>query len=266
MNCPVCGSAESRVLRNDERQILRSCLSCGSNFAERRKKPAKKYNEDYFKGNHKKAYGKTYSEDEQNIRAFSKRRLGVIRKLVSKNGTVTGPRLLDIGSALGTFCDEANHNGFDTAGVEISAFARRYAKEKYRLNTFSSLGQVKGKYDCVTLWFTLEHMDDPESWIKRARSLLSRGGLIALSVPNGAGAFARFNPKKYYTARPEEHVFEPSLKGMRRMLERLGFEVKASRIFGLHPERLGLPEWPVLKTLQKILKLGDTFEIYALRK
>lgn len=265
MICPVCGNAESRVLRDDERRALRLCLSCGSNFAERRKKPAKKYNEDYFKGNHKKAYGKTYSEDERNIRSFSKRRLGVIRKLLRKSGAAP-ERLLDIGSALGIFCDEANGSGFKAAGVEISSFARRYAKDKYRLKTFSSVQQVKGKYDCVTLWFTLEHMDDPEHWINQARSLLTKNGLLALSVPNGAGAFARFNPKKYFTARPEEHVFEPSLKGMRRMLERLGFEIKAVHIFGLHPERLGLPEWPVLKALQKILKLGDTFEIYALRK
>lgn len=261
MKCPVCGASAPGLLWKNEWFILFGCGICGSNFQRRIRKIPKKYDENYFKGNHKKAYGKTYQEDEKNIRAFSRRRLEEILKMTGKSGA-----LLDIGSALGTFCDEANRAGFAANGVEISSFARAYAKKSYGLRTFRSIEDVRGKYDCVTLWFTLEHAENPAVWIKQCRALLKKDGILALSVPNGDGAFARFNPQAYFKARPQEHYFEPSIRGMKKLLARQGFTTETVRIFGLHPERLGLPEWPFLKTLQKILKLGDTFEIYAIRK
>lgn len=261
MNCPVCGGTDHRYLWKNEWFILFGCRNCGSNYQRRIRKVPKKYDADYFKVNHKKAYGKTYREDEKNIREFSRRRLKIIRKLSGSART-----LLDIGSALGTFCDEANRSGYNAKGVEISAYARAYSKEQYAIKTFRTVSDVHEKFDCVTLWFTLEHAEDPSGWIDQARGLLRKGGVLALSVPNGGGAFARFNRKAYFKARPQEHYFEPSIGGMKEFLARHGFRIKALRIFGLHPERIGLPQWPVLLSLQKLLKLGDTFEIYAIRK
>lgn len=265
MNCPVCGEKDRRYLGKNEWSILFGCKDCGSNYQQRIRKIPKKYDEDYFKSNHKKAYGKTYSEDEKNIRSFSKRRLAVIRRIAGLTRG-TAATLLDIGSALGTFCDEANHGGFKAKGAEISAFARAVSKKRYGIKTFRSIREVREKFDCVTLWFTLEHMENPSDWIKRCRALLKKGGILAVSVPNGDGAFARFKPAAYFRARPQEHHFEPSIRGMRELLERNGFKTEAVHVFGLHPERLGLPVWPLLQAVQKILKLGDTFEIYARRK
>ncbi len=260
MNCPVCGSARNRRLFKGGFYTLDLCLECRSNFQERSGKPSGGYNSEYFHAGHQKAYGKTYMEDESNIRAFSRRRLSALKRLVPEGG-----RILDIGSAMGLFCDEAVKMGFEAHGVEISDYARDYSIKRFGIKCWSGLEAAEGPYDAATLWFTIEHIENPLEWLGRINGLLRQGGVIAASVPNSEGAFARFNSSEYYKKRPEEHYFEPSPRGIRIMFFNCGFKVKKLDYFGLHPERLGLPAWAPVKNLQKAMRAGDTFEIYAVK-
>jgi cyclopropane fatty-acyl-phospholipid synthase-like methyltransferase len=237
---------------------LHSCLGCGSNFQVRHGEPSVKYEEDYFKTGHINAYGRTYLEDEANIREISKRRLKVLLKLMPQ-----GIRILDIGSAMGLFCDEAMKMGFRSEGVEISSYAREFSSQAFRIKVWADIEECAGKFDAITLWFVLEHMNDPLSWIKKVSNLLNEGGIIALSVPNSAGAFSRFNPEGYYRKRPEEHYFEPSSRGLISLIKESGFKPERLEMFGLHPERLGLPPIGIINMIQKLAGLGDTFELYA---
>jgi 2-polyprenyl-3-methyl-5-hydroxy-6-metoxy-1,4-benzoquinol methylase len=260
--CPLCGGSSSELMDDTETYYLYLCRVCGSNYQKRKKGINKAYDESYFRENHRKAYGISYIEDEANIRAFAKRRLKILKGLVRKDSGKSLP-LLDAGSALGLFCDEAARAGFEAKGAEISVFARRFAKKNFGIKSYTDFMNVPGKFDCVTLWFTLEHINKPADWIKKARTLLNKGGILALSVPHGRGAFALLNRRGYLKARPVEHFYEPSIKGMKVLLKHYGFQLKKTAIFGLHPERTGLPKWNIIKLIQKILCLGDTFEIYA---
>lgn len=261
IKCPLCGSVEKKELWKSSYFLLYACGDCGTNYQDLFRKIPKEYDASYFEANHRKAYGKTYLEDEANIRSYARRRLGVIRKIMKSGGT---GKLLDIGSALGTFCDEARKAGFSSEGVEVSRFARDFAKKTYGLKSYPELKKPgKEKYGCVTMWFTLEHMDDPDRKIADIKKVLRPGGVLALSVPNGGGTYARFNPSRYFIARPAEHRFEPTLRGMRTLLEKHGFRTVRTEIFGLHPERFGLPGLGFIKRLIRFLKWGDTFEIYA---
>jgi SAM-dependent methyltransferase len=261
MRCPVCNSDRSGPLFKGSFYLLRLCRECGTNFQERSGRPAKDYGEGYFTSNHRNAYGKTYMEDEENIREISRRRLSIIERM-----TPAGGRLLDIGSAMGLFCHEASRRGFRAAGVEISAYAREFAGREFGVTTYGRIEDAEGPFDAVTLWFVLEHMEDPQFWIRQCRGLLTGGGIMGIAVPSAAGALARFNRKLYERIRPEEHYFEPSPRGLRLLLERNGFSQRRIEYFGLHPERVHLPGWAVLKELQKMLHLGDTFEIYGTRQ
>ena len=262
MDCPICGSKKFTILvKNEEKKIFK-CKKCFSNFIDTEIKE-EFYEKEYFKERYEKAYGKSYTEDEINIRNFSKRRLKIIKKLLQEK---TNPKLLDIGSALGFFCDEAQKIGFKCFGVEISKEARNYAKNNFNIEFFQDINQINEKFDCITLWFTLEHIKNPVDFLKKVALLLKEKGILALSVPNGNGAFARFNPKSYILKRPEEHYFEPSIKGIKIMLKKLSFKIRKLEIFGLHPDRIGLKNCFLTRKLQKILKLGDTFEIYSQKK
>jgi 2-polyprenyl-3-methyl-5-hydroxy-6-metoxy-1,4-benzoquinol methylase len=262
LKCPLCGGAAAVMLDDTETYYLYLCRACGSNFQHRKKGINKAYDESYFRENHRKAYGVSYIEDEANIRDFAKRRLKILKHLL-RNNRGKSLSLLDGGSALGLFCDEAAKAGFHAEGAEISAFARKFAGKNFGIKSYADFNKVPGKFDCVTLWFTLEHIDKPVEWIQKARKLLNKGGIMALAVPHGRGAFALLNRSGYLKARPVEHYFEPSINGMTVLLNQNGFQLKETAIFGLHPERAGLPKWGIIKLIQKILCLGDTFEIYA---
>ncbi len=258
MECLLCHKDSSRKLFDGSFYTLHLCLHCGSNFQNRHGNPPVRYEEDYFNTGHQKAYGKTYIEDESNIRVISRRRLLRLAKMLPEGG-----RILDIGSAMGLFCDEAMKMGFRAEGIEISSYARDFSRKAFNLVTWTDLEKSTGNFDAVTLWFTLEHMNDPLSWIKQANKLLKEGGVIALSIPNSAGAFSRFNPGEYYMKRPEEHYFEPMPSGMKSILKSNGFIPERLEFFGLHPERIGLPPLGIFKFIQKLAGMGDTFEIYA---
>jgi len=258
MNCPVCNGSGSDAVYAGGFYLLRRCRSCRSNFQERTGAPSKRYDGDYFKDNHRKAYGKTYIEDEANIRAMAGRRLGIIAGMIPAGG-----RVLDIGSALGIFCDEARLRGFDAEGVEVSPYARTFAKKTFGVASRPDLARARGPFDAITLWYTLEHVEDPRSLLAAVLPLLSEKGVLAVAVPNGAGACARFNPAKYYAIRPEEHFFEPSPRGLRMMLAGQGCRIVRTEFFGLHPDRVGLPDRQAVRKLQKAMRLGDTFEVYA---
>jgi 2-polyprenyl-3-methyl-5-hydroxy-6-metoxy-1,4-benzoquinol methylase len=258
MNCPVCNNPANDVVHTGSFYVLRRCRSCKSNFQERTGAPSKRYDGDYFEANHRDAYGKTYIEDEANIRAMAGRRLGVLARMIRPGG-----RILDIGSALGIFCDEARRRGFDAEGVEISAYARAFAKETFGVVSHPDLAEARGPFDAIALWYTLEHVEEPRSFLGAALSLLAPGGVVAVAVPNGAGACARFNPAKYHAIRPEEHFFEPSPRGLKTLLAGEGCRVVRTEFFGLHPERVGLPDRQAVRTFQKAMRLGDTFEVYA---
>jgi 2-polyprenyl-3-methyl-5-hydroxy-6-metoxy-1,4-benzoquinol methylase len=261
MKCPVCNSADYAPVYAGGFYRLHRCRACGSNFQERSGAPAKRYEEDYFGSNHRQAYGKTYLEDEANIRAMAGRRLGVIAGLIR-----TGGRILDIGSALGIFCDEAVRRGFRAEGVEISGYARTFAKRTFGVESRAGIGEVRGPYDAITLWYTVEHVEEPRSFMRAVLPLLDKSGVIAIAVPNGAGACARFKKNRYYAIRPEEHYFEPSPRGMKLMLEEQGCDIVRTEFFGLHPDRVGLPDRQAVRSLQKALRLGDTLEVYARRQ
>ncbi len=258
MKCPLCGNQKNKVIYKGGFYMLHLCLNCRSNYQERKGKSSKKYKKDYFQNNHVKAYGKTYLEDEKSIRIISRRRLRILRKILP-----SGESNLDIGSALGIFCHEAKLQGFHSKGVEISKYARDFAKKRFNISSYSGIEKINERFNAVTLWYCLEHMEDPRSWIKKAVKLLNKNGILALAVPNAAGAYALFNKKDYFKKRPEEHYFEPSPEGIKTLLKENGFRIERIEFFGLHPERIKLPDWLMIRMIQKALRLGDTFEVYA---
>jgi 2-polyprenyl-3-methyl-5-hydroxy-6-metoxy-1,4-benzoquinol methylase len=263
MKCPLCESSKYKLLGETKLSRLFQCKKCKTNFIE--KKIDYRYDDEYFSDTYQKAYGKTYQDDEKNIRNISRRRLEIIKNLL-KASCEENLKLLDIGSALGFFCDEAKKSGFNPTGIEISEYARSFAKEKFGIPSYRDLDELqsnKDKFDCISLWFTLEHLENPLEVLYTLKKFLKKNGILALGLPNGNGAFFKFNRKGYLKARPVEHIFEPSIKGISKVLKSLGFKVEKLEIFGLHPERINLPANKFSCSLQRILKLGDTFEIYS---
>jgi 2-polyprenyl-3-methyl-5-hydroxy-6-metoxy-1,4-benzoquinol methylase len=79
--------------------------------------------------------------------------------------------------------------GYDCFGIEPSGLFSRYLK-KSGIKSFSSLGRARQsrdwpeKFDLIMHFFVLEHVEEPEKFLKEQLDCLSVGGSLIVEVPN----------------------------------------------------------------------------------
>jgi len=122
----------------------------------------------------------------------------------------------------------------------------------------------------------IEHFPDCAVVLTQIKKILTPGGILAFSTPSFSGISGRKNLNRFLSASPADHwtIWSPAM--CKKALASFGFKVKKIAISGHHPERFPLvgkfakskksPLYAPLLTISKILKLGDTFEVYAQSK
>jgi 2-polyprenyl-3-methyl-5-hydroxy-6-metoxy-1,4-benzoquinol methylase len=144
----------------------------------------------------------------------------------------TGRRLLDVGCATGFFLELAAAEGFVVHGVEFSNVAISLAREDIRANIIcgdvnSLLKQGTDKFDVVTAFDIIEHVQDPVQFLEDIRTMLAPGGLLALSTPD-TGHFLRYlMGSNWPMLQPMQHTVLFSRRSIAALFECCGFvEVK----------------------------------------
>lgn len=287
-DCPACGrlTAEA-VLRCAERSFFR-CRQCGLLYQIDFFAAQERYTRDYFFEEYRSQYGRSYLEDFAAIKQMSRRRLAVLRRILSPGTTSfdspPGGRLLDVGCAYGPFLAAAAEAGFEPEGLEPVSSAADYVRSQLDIPVwnlpFEEFGAEK-LYDVISMWFVIEHFARVDAVLSKAGRLLKMGGLLAFSTPNSTGISARKSLKEFLRQSPRDHhsIWSPAVA--RKVLLQFGFRVKKIVITGHHPERFPLigprlaearrrgPSrlhdftWALLLRLSVVFGLGDTFEVYA---
>ena len=138
----------------------------------------------------KKLGGRTTSEDYNRI-FFEKSRDEVDERrwklLMSKWG---GGKLIDLGCldslipvlALEKY-DESEAWGLDYANEAIQEMRERYPQVNYRIGDVYETGFIDGYFDYVVAGELIEHLEDPQRFLKEAFRILRKGGIFALSTP-----------------------------------------------------------------------------------
>jgi SAM-dependent methyltransferase len=244
-------------------------------------KPTIKYETDYFLGAYKQQYGKTYLEDFPNLVKTGKNRLRRIRSFLSPSGEGI-PRLLDLGCAYGPFLTAAWDGGFSPVGMDPAEDAIRYVREQLGFSAYygffpeSSLEFQDHSFEVITLWYVIEHFEDPRRALTEINRLLKPGGVMAFATPSFGGISRLKSRKDFLEKSPSDHWTLWSPRQCGKILGFLGFTVKKILITGHHPERFPLvgslltkrtgPVYCFFYWLSVIFGLGDTFEIYAVKK
>jgi 2-polyprenyl-3-methyl-5-hydroxy-6-metoxy-1,4-benzoquinol methylase/spore coat polysaccharide biosynthesis predicted glycosyltransferase SpsG len=274
--CPVCGRDENGVLARFQDRTYRSCAGCGVTYMESFAGARMKYGARYFGREYKAHYGRTYREDFPAIKKASQERLAIVRALTAEN--LNGV-IVDVGCAYGPFLAAALDRGLPCFGIDVSDEAVAYVRKKLRIpavrSSFESIPRrsLPGRISAITLWYVIEHFPDVALVLRKASDLLPTGGVLAFSTPNGSGISARKDLRRFLEASPPDHfaIFRPA--GLARILAAHGFELRQIRVTGHHPERFpGLlgtlgtgPNRRVLERASRLLRLGDTFEAYAVK-
>ena len=94
-------------------------------------------------------------------------------------------KILDYGCGTGEFLNTCKNANWECYGVEPSEVAREKAEELTHLKISESLDQTGvSKFDVITLWHVLEHVENLNEKITDLKSRLAEGGIIFIAVPN----------------------------------------------------------------------------------
>ncbi|MDR2661422.1 MAG: methyltransferase domain-containing protein, partial [Treponema sp.] len=164
--CPFCGSSRPRpVIGRFPGRTYRRC-SCGGIYLDRLDPPPVEYGGDYFFSAYQKQYGRTYLEDFPALRRLGEKRLDRIAAVSGRTSAKDGasPRLLDIGCAYGPFLAAAKERGFTVRGLDPVPDAAAYAAETLHIPVtcgFFPETAPPGPFDVITLWYVIEHFEEP---------------------------------------------------------------------------------------------------------
>ena len=190
--------------------------------------------------------------------------------------SLPGKDLLDIGCAYGPFLLAAREKGLRPRGLDVSEEAVRYVGQTLNLpaagGDFMDFRSVEvfgiSSFDIVTLWYVIEHFQDPGGAMGKLAALVRPGGVLAFATPHRRGVTGRFFPELFYRQSPKDHFTLWDPKSAERVLSVYGFKIRKIRITGHHPERfprfmIRVFGYYLCGIISKIFRLGDTFEVYA---
>jgi 2-polyprenyl-3-methyl-5-hydroxy-6-metoxy-1,4-benzoquinol methylase len=271
-SCPVCGAQLNRAVARLPRRTYFRCQSCRTIYQLNLSAEDHHYDDSYFSDEYRRQYGRTYLEDFDYITGLAGPRLEEIGRLGGRDAVRS---LLDVGCAYGPFLYAAKEIGLEVRGIDVFADAVNHVRNRLRIPAACvSFKDYDGPgADAITMWFVIEHLSNLGEMLLKVNLLLPQGGVFAFSTPNLGGISARKGKNVYLKGSPADHriLWGPGIA--RRILEKNGFRVRRTRITGHHPERFpfcsGIKKrglaWRAIRGASRLFKLGDTFEIYAVK-
>ena len=179
-NCKSCNSSKLNKFLKDINSFgfnmdVIQCDDCGLRFRNIELNSSEindLYSEKYFSQEQRDYF---FNSNDIKVKIFSNR-LKMVNEIISNKG-----KILDVGSAIGTFLELAKKDGWEETGIEISKFASDYAKNR-GLNSIngdiSTIRNLDKKFDIITLWDVIDHAERPLNLLKVVHSLLKQGGYI----------------------------------------------------------------------------------------
>jgi 2-polyprenyl-3-methyl-5-hydroxy-6-metoxy-1,4-benzoquinol methylase len=141
---------------------------------------------------------------------------------LKKNGSV-----LDIGSGYGFMRLPYENEGFKTHGIELSKFAAKIAKKKFRLEThvgeFSDFNALN-EYELILAYDIIEHIRKPRQFISKCFSILSKNGFMVIRTPNLFSLEASAFGERFYSFK-REHLQYFSIESLALMLMDYNFKI-----------------------------------------
>lgn len=146
---------------------------------------------------------------------------------------VPGARILDVGSGGGLFLRVVSRLGAIAKGVEPSSIAADQS-QRAGLDVFNgTLEQFSEttteRFDIITANHVVEHVPSPIETLTAMRKLLAPGGLILISVPNGAYPINQATKGRWHSTDLPYHLMQFTPSSMALAGTRAGLSVQQQR-------------------------------------
>lgn len=149
------------------------------------------------------------------------------RKLSLINSFKTGSKnILDVGAGTGDFLKVCNNNGWNTFGVEPSLDAISIAAQKGVFLKESLSDLTNKKFDVITLWHVLEHVENLQEYISGLKKLLTKEGRIVIAVPNYKSYDALFYKECWAAYDVPRHLWHFSQNSISKLFSEVSMNVE----------------------------------------
>ncbi len=233
--CPCCDSKEVALSFQKGHVDYHVCRTCGFTFVF-------PWPDDGTLQNHYDDYGRQYYSIE-GLKDFLLSPKHCHREIALLLRATRPGTLLDVGCSVGGFVRAVSEFGYAAEGIDISLSSVAVGKErglKIQAGDFLH-ARFATQFDVITMWATLEHLPDPNRYVRRARELLRPGGMLLASVPNFSGITHRLiGARDRYVG--IDHLNYWTAGGFASYLTRFGFEIAETVTFGFNPITL-LKDW-----------------------
>jgi 2-polyprenyl-3-methyl-5-hydroxy-6-metoxy-1,4-benzoquinol methylase len=163
-----------------------------------------------------------YVAEEQGRRITARIILKKIAKYKRKG------KLLEIGPATGFLLDEAQKQGWETYGVELSKWAVDFARRKFHLTVFNGVLKDAGfpcnYFDVIVMADLIEHLPDPRETLKEARNILKPTGILFITTPDIDSFLSKLFKARWWGIQ-QAHIYYFSRRTLSKLLDAAGFTV-----------------------------------------
>jgi SAM-dependent methyltransferase len=225
--CNLCGGVDAETVRQRDRHghMLRSviCRQCGLVWTDPRPAPEQVrdfYLQDYrleYKGIRQPKAKHTYRAGRAALERF--RRLRAILR--------AGARILDVGAGGGEVVYVGRALGYDISGIEpnagYAAYGAKVLSVPVRHSTYQAADIEPHAYDIVTMFHTVEHLEDPLDVMRRASGWLRSDGFLVVEVPS-VEAVCHQPHQQFHRG----HLYHFNIATLEQTGRRAGFSVESS--------------------------------------
>jgi 2-polyprenyl-3-methyl-5-hydroxy-6-metoxy-1,4-benzoquinol methylase/polysaccharide pyruvyl transferase WcaK-like protein len=193
--CPLCSSTNHDLLHNKGRHNKEVfnyiCSGCGFIFILPRpshQKLESLYQENAFSKDERRLS----SPDDQKFKQcehIARSRIEILARTLADYLPLnsTQKSVLDVGCGTGSFLRFMKAYGWKVLGLEPDAVYTKAAKERYNIeiqNEFVEKIDSNQKFDLITSFHVIEHVDSPSSFLNSIHELLNNDGYIFIECPS----------------------------------------------------------------------------------
>lgn len=223
IDCKNCYSKNVALfLSVDKTYSLYKCDNCSIVFTFPQPKATKQVNQKIYDSKEELEsrtanFAEEYKRAKQHILNF---------KRYKKSG-----KYLDVGCSYGIGLKAAKDLGFEVLGVEPTEKAVEYAKKHFKVKVIQkTLEKAKLKsnsFDIVSLYDVLEHIPNPNKFLREIRRILKPQGLIVIQSPNIESYAFTFLTTDWNWLLVPNHLWHLSKNSTFWLLEKNEFHIKS---------------------------------------
>lgn len=137
-------------------------------------------------------------------------------------------RLLEIGSASGTYLLQMKQQGWQVEGIEFSASAAQQAQDQglaVQIATVESAKAPSAPVDIIAAWMVLEHLHDPVAALVKIRDWVKPDGYLVASVPDADSLVRQAFGNLSYDLQLPTHLYHFTPNALNKLLNHCGWQL-----------------------------------------